>query len=229
MPPPLDHDHAPALVDLVQRRVEGRELRSRSNSSTCNRESKSAPMVRALSGTVPKSRGRNLGHPRCGQGGAGRMIVARQPTPAANHQGDRSCELPDTAHHRHDHGRNRRRPPGRSEATAATPAPGTFKGQTGQGRSIKLTVERSLTGMFVRRVSVTGTADCDYGLPSEEAGIRGLVLGVKVRRGRFHIQTVDLDLRGRFVTSKRIEGRLDLRDDYSPCETKGIGYHAIRR
>ena len=26
MPPPLDHDHAPALVDLVQRRVEGREL-----------------------------------------------------------------------------------------------------------------------------------------------------------------------------------------------------------
>jgi hypothetical protein len=119
--------------------------------------------------------------------------------------------------------------PGVSEATAATPSPGTFKGQTGQGRSIKLTVERSLTGMFVRRVSVTGTADCDYGLPSEEAGYSGLVLGVKVRRGRFHIQTVDLDLRGRFVTSKRIEGRLDLRDDYSPCETKGIGYHAIRR
>ena len=50
-----------------------------------------------------------------------------------------------------------------------------------------------------------------------------------IRRGRFHVQTVDLDLRGSFVTPRRIEGRLDLRSDYSPCETTGIGYHAIRR
>jgi hypothetical protein len=115
------------------------------------------------------------------------------------------------------------------EAGAATPEPGVYTGQTGQGRTIKLKVERSLTGMFVRRVTVSGTADCDYGLPPEEAGYSGLVLGVKVRRGRFHIQTVDLDLRGRFVTSGRAEGRFDLRDDYSPCETKGIGYSAVRR
>ena len=55
------------------------------------------------------------------------------------------------------------------------------------------------------------------------------MLGVKIRRGRFRVQTVDLDLRGSFVTPRRIEGRLDLRSDYSPCETTGIGYHAIRR
>jgi hypothetical protein len=114
-------------------------------------------------------------------------------------------------------------------AVAATPKPGPYTGQTSQGRTITLKVERSLTGMFVRRVRVSGTADCEYGLPPEEAGYSGLVLGVKVRGGRFHIQTVDLDLRGRFVTANRAEGRFDLRDDYSPCETKGIGYSAVRR
>jgi hypothetical protein len=118
---------------------------------------------------------------------------------------------------------------GATEARAATPLPGVFTGETGQGMGIKIKVERISSGMAVRRVAVTGTAECSYGQPAEEVSVSRLVLGGKVRLGRFRIPDTDIDLRGRMVTPRRIEGKLTLRTKFSDCETADIYYHAIRR
>jgi hypothetical protein len=118
---------------------------------------------------------------------------------------------------------------GATEAGAATPLPGVYTGQTGQGNGITIKVERLSSGMSVRRVAVKGTAECDYGLPAEDVSISRLVLGGKVRLGRFSIPDSDMNLRGRFVTRRRIEGKIDLRSKFSSCETEDISYHAIRR
>lgn len=118
---------------------------------------------------------------------------------------------------------------GATEAGAAAPLPGVYTGQTGQGMGIKIKVERISSGMTVRRVAVTGTAECSYGQPAEEVEVSRLVLGGKVRLGRFRIPDTDIDLRGHFVTPRRIEGKLSLRTKFSDCETANISYHAIRR
>ena len=118
---------------------------------------------------------------------------------------------------------------GAGDAAAAAPNVGVYAGSTGQGNAITIKVTRSwLSGsFFVLRISVTGTAACDYGLPPEEAGYSGILSGVTVRNGRFRIQLSMLDLRGHFVTRNRVEGRLTLRDSW--CETTSIPFHAKRR
>lgn len=118
---------------------------------------------------------------------------------------------------------------GATEAGATTPQAGLYSGSTAQGNRITIKVERVSGKMIVRRVTVTGTADCSYGLPPEEVSVSRLVLGGTVRDGRFRIPDADIDLRGRFVTSNRLEGRFDIKTKFSDCETSGVTYRAKRR
>jgi hypothetical protein len=114
------------------------------------------------------------------------------------------------------------------DASAATPKAGLYAGATGQGNGIKIKVERTWGKMIVRRVTITGTANCPYGDPPEQVTVSRLVLGGTVRNGSFNIADTDIDLRGHFVTSNRVEGKLDIKTKFSGCETKGIWYHAHR-
>jgi hypothetical protein len=52
---------------------------------------------------------------------------------------------------------------------------------------------------------------------------QGNLMRIKVER------TPSIRLRGRFVTPRRVQGKLDLPGRFSQCETRGISYHAIRR
>ena len=111
---------------------------------------------------------------------------------------------------------------------AEAPKTGPFTGPTSQGTSIKLTVERDGSGRIVRWITIGGRVQCEDG-SVEAVKISRLVLGVRVRDGRFRIQMSDLDLRGRFVTPRRIEGKYWIDAEFSPCKTTGLSYHAINR
>jgi hypothetical protein len=115
-----------------------------------------------------------------------------------------------------------------TEAGAATPLPGIYTGHTGQGNTIKLKVDRVWEKLIVRGLWVKGSASCDeWGLPPEESAYSGFVFGPRVRQGRFNLQLSFQDIRGHFVTPRRVEGKLNFRAD--SCETNGVSYHAIRR
>jgi hypothetical protein len=117
---------------------------------------------------------------------------------------------------------------GATEAGAATPKAGVYYGSTAQGNSIRIKVERVWGKLIVRRVTVKGTANCSYGQPPEEVSVSRLVLGGTVRNGRFRVPDTDIDLRGHFVTSNRVEGKFDIKTKFSDCETRAVSYHAKR-
>jgi hypothetical protein len=85
---------------------------------------------------------------------------------------------------------------------------GTFVGKTSlDGGKIELKMERKSSGLYVRHIVLKGSFEC-YGY-AEDVDIDRYVLGGKVgRRGGFTIPDADLALRGRYVTSGRIEGSL---------------------
>jgi hypothetical protein len=117
---------------------------------------------------------------------------------------------------------------GATDAGAATPKAGVYYGSTEQGNSIAIKVERVSEKMIVRRVTVKGTANCSYGQPPEEVSVSRLVLGGTVKNGRFHIPDTDIDMRGHFVTSSRVEGKFDIKTAFSDCETSDVWYQAKR-
>jgi hypothetical protein len=117
---------------------------------------------------------------------------------------------------------------GATQAGAATPKNGPYTGQTGQGTGIKLQVESSRSGKaWIRWVDVKADAECADG-STEQVEISRLVLGTRVRNGRFRIEMADLHLRGRFVARNRIEGRLTIEAQFSDCDAS-MGYHVVRR
>jgi len=101
-------------------------------------------------------------------------------------------------------------------AVAAAPAgadafqfrAGTFVGKTSlDGGKIELRMERRSSGLYVRHIVLKGSFEC-YGY-AEDVDIDRYVLGGKVgARGAFKIPDADVTLRGRYVTSGRIEGSL---------------------
>ena len=103
-------------------------------------------------------------------------------------------------------------------AVALAPAPagaaslhfreGSFVGTTGLDHGeIELKVVRKRSGLFVRHIVLEGSFDC-YGYP-EDVHIDRYVSGVKVGAlGGFRIPDADVNLRGHYATSGRIEGSL---------------------
>jgi hypothetical protein len=115
---------------------------------------------------------------------------------------------------------------GAADAGAATPKAGSYAGSTAKGNGIKIKVDRTWGKMIVRRVTVSGTANCPYGDPPEQVTVSRLVLGGTVRNGSFHIADTDIDLRGHFVTSNRVEGKVNLKTKFTGCETGSLYYSA---
>jgi len=85
---------------------------------------------------------------------------------------------------------------------------GTFVGKTSlDGGKIEVRMVRKSSGLYLRHIVLKGSFEC-YGY-AEDVDIDRYVLGVKVgRAGGFTIPDADVSLRGRYVTSGRIEGSL---------------------
>ena len=85
---------------------------------------------------------------------------------------------------------------------------GTFVGKTSlDGGKLEVRMVRKSSGLYLRHIVLKGSFEC-YGY-AEDVDIDRYVLGVKVgRAGGFTIPDADVSLRGRYVTSARIEGSL---------------------
>jgi hypothetical protein len=110
-------------------------------------------------------------------------------------------------------------------APAQAIAPGTYRGQTDQGASIKIVVKGALgPGVRIERIKLAADLECPDG-SVDDVSLDRLVIGGKVKKdGRFRLRMADLDLSGRFVSKKRVTGSFDV-SDFS-CAAEDITYSA---
>jgi hypothetical protein len=103
--------------------------------------------------------------------------------------------------------------------------PGTYRGETDQGKPIKIVVKNALgSGVRIERLKLTAEVQCP-GF-SRDMTIDDIVIGGTVKKnGRFRIRTASLDMKGRFV-NKRVTGSFSASE--FDCTVKGVGYSGAR-
>jgi hypothetical protein len=112
-------------------------------------------------------------------------------------------------------------------STATAAGPGTYRGETSQGKPITIKVKNAVgPGVRIERVTLQADLVCPDGSP-DQVSIDRLVIGGKVTKsGRFRLRMADLDISGRFVSKRSLTGSFDV-SEFS-CSAGDVRYRARR-
>jgi hypothetical protein len=115
-------------------------------------------------------------------------------------------------------------------ATNDRPSTGHFEGSHFFDGPVKLTFRRADgIGLYLHRYVVRGTFRCgDEEIPIDYAGRVTARTAAKVKRKRFRLSIAGMRLNGRYDSSKRLSGTIELILSSSACTPKG-GFSASRR